>query len=41
MVQIVKKLVAQRGIFSNPSVKPGKVLSPATAEMVKEFYVSD
>jgi hypothetical protein len=30
-----------KGILSSPNVKPGKVLPPATAEMVKEFYVSD
>jgi hypothetical protein len=41
MVQTAKKLVAGKGILSSPNVKPGKVLPPATAEMVKKFYVSD
>jgi hypothetical protein len=35
-----KKLVAEKGVLSSPNVKPGKVLPPATAEMVKQFYVS-
>jgi hypothetical protein len=41
MVQTYKKLVAEKGILSSPSVESSKVLPPATAEMVKQFYVSD
>jgi hypothetical protein len=41
MVQTSKKLVAEKGLLSCPNVKPGRVLPPATAEMVKEFCVSD
>jgi hypothetical protein len=41
MVWTSKKLVAEKLILSSPNVKPGKVLPPATAEMVKQFYVSD
>jgi hypothetical protein len=41
MVSTSKKLVVEKGILSGPNVKPGKVLPPATAEMVKQFYVSD
>jgi hypothetical protein len=33
--------VTKKGILSGPSVKPGKVLPPATAEIVKQFYVPD
>jgi hypothetical protein len=33
--------VAEKGILSSPNVKSGKVLPPAIAEMVKQFYVSD
>jgi hypothetical protein len=33
--------VNKRGILSSPDVKPGKLLPPATAEIVKQFYVSD
>jgi hypothetical protein len=33
--------VAEKGILSSPNVKPGEVLPPATAEMVKQFYVPD
>jgi hypothetical protein len=40
MVQTAKKLVAEIGILSSPNLKPGKVLPPTTAEMVKQFYVS-
>jgi hypothetical protein len=36
-----KKLLVEKGILSSPNVKPGKVLPPATAEMVKQFCVSD
>jgi hypothetical protein len=35
MVWTVKELVAEKIIFSSPNLKPGKVLPPATAEMVK------
>jgi hypothetical protein len=41
MVRTSKKLVAEKGILSSPNVKPGNVLPPASAEMVKHFYVSD
>jgi hypothetical protein len=41
MVQTAKKLVAGKGILSNPNVKPSKVLPPATTEIVKKFHVSD
>jgi hypothetical protein len=33
--------VAENGILSSPNVKPGKMLPPATAEMVNQFCVSD
>jgi hypothetical protein len=33
--------VAEKRILSSLSVKPGKVLPSATAEMVKKCYVSD
>jgi hypothetical protein len=33
--------MAGKGILSRPNVKPDKVLRPATAEIVKKFYVSD
>jgi hypothetical protein len=33
--------VAEKGILSSSSVKPGKVLPRATAEMVKQLHVSD
>jgi hypothetical protein len=35
MVWTVKKLVAEKIIFSSPNLKLGNVLPPATAEMVK------
>jgi hypothetical protein len=41
MVWTSKKIVGEKGILSSPNVKPGKVLPPATAEVVKQFYVSD
>jgi hypothetical protein len=41
IVQSSKILVAEKAIWSNPNVIPGKVLPPATAEMMKQFYVSD
>jgi hypothetical protein len=41
MFQTSKKLVAGKEILSGTNVKPGKVLPPAIAEMVKQFYVSD
>jgi hypothetical protein len=34
-----EKLVAKRGILWSPNVIPGKVLSHATAAVVKRFYV--
>jgi hypothetical protein len=40
MAWAAKKLVAEKGILSSPNVKPGKVLTPVTAYMVKQFYVS-
>jgi hypothetical protein len=39
MVRTAKKLVATIGVLSTPNVKQGRVLLPATSEMVKEFYV--
>jgi hypothetical protein len=33
--------VVEKGIFLSPNVKPSKVLLPATAEMVKQFYIRD
>jgi hypothetical protein len=33
-------IVDEKGVLSIPNVKPDKVLPPATAEMVKQFYVS-
>jgi hypothetical protein len=41
IVQTAKKLVAEKGILSSPIIKLGKVLPPATAEMVEQIYVSD
>jgi hypothetical protein len=41
MVQTLKKLVLEKGILSSSSAKPGRVLPPPTAEMIKQFYVSD
>jgi GH43 family beta-xylosidase len=41
MVWTSKKLVADKGILPSPNVKPGNVLPPATAKMVKQLYVSD
>jgi hypothetical protein len=35
MVQVTDKLIGERGILPNPNVKPGKVLPPATAAVVK------
>jgi hypothetical protein len=29
--------VAKKGILSSPNVIPGRVLTPATVEMVKDF----
>jgi hypothetical protein len=40
MVQTAKKLLAMKGVLSSPNAKQGKVLPPATSEMVKLFYVS-
>jgi hypothetical protein len=33
--------VAEKDILSSSNVNPGKVLPPAKAEMVKQFFVSD
>jgi hypothetical protein len=33
--------VTEKRILLSPRVKPGEVLTPATAEMVKQFYVCD
>jgi hypothetical protein len=42
MVWTAKKLVAEKGILSSINEKPGQVLPPETAEIVKEFFfVSD
>jgi hypothetical protein len=41
IVHTSKILAAEKAIWSSPNVIPGKVLPPATAEMVKQFYVSD
>jgi hypothetical protein len=41
MARTSEKLVAEKGIMSSPNVKPGKVLPPATMEMLKQFYMSD
>jgi hypothetical protein len=30
-----------KGISSNPKVKPGKVLPPPTAKIMKLFYISN
>jgi hypothetical protein len=40
MVWIAKKLVADKGTSSNPNTKLGKVLPPATGEIVKQFHAS-
>jgi hypothetical protein len=40
-VQTAMKLVSEKLILSSPNVKIGKVLPPATAEMVKQFNVSN
>jgi hypothetical protein len=36
MIWIAKKLVAEKRI---PNVKPGKVLPPATASVMQQFYI--
>jgi hypothetical protein len=41
MVLTTKKLVTEKGILLSSTVIPGKVLLPATAEMVKQFFISD
>jgi hypothetical protein len=41
MTQTAKILLAENQILSNPNAESGKVLLPATAEMVKQFYVPD
>jgi hypothetical protein len=41
MAQTSKKLMAEKGILSSPNIKPGKVLPFTTAEIMKQFYVSD
>jgi hypothetical protein len=41
MFQTSKKLVAGKEILSSTNVKPGKVIPPTMAEMVKRFYMSD
>jgi hypothetical protein len=41
MIQTAKKLVPKKEILSSSTVKPGKLLPPATAETVKQFYISD
>jgi hypothetical protein len=41
VVWATKKILAEKGILSSPNVKQGTVLTPATIEMVKEFYVCD
>jgi hypothetical protein len=37
IVSTLKKLVAAKGIFSNPNVKAGKILTAVTASVVKHF----
>lgn len=41
MVWTSKKLAAENGISSSPTVRPCKVLPPATAKMVNQFYMFD
>jgi hypothetical protein len=41
MIQTAIKLVTEKLILSSLHVKTGKVLSPATAETVKQFKVSN
>jgi hypothetical protein len=41
MVQTAKKLMAKKRILLSLRVKSGEVLTPATAEMVKQFYICD
>jgi hypothetical protein len=41
MIQTAKKLVSGKGILSSSNMKPGKLLHPTTAEIVKQFYVPD
>jgi DNA modification methylase len=40
-IQTSKKLMAEKGIKSNPNVNPDKVLPPATNETLKQFYMYD
>jgi hypothetical protein len=39
MVQTAKKLVTEERILLSLRVKSGEVLTPATAEMVKQLYI--
>jgi hypothetical protein len=41
MVQTAKNFMAEKDIFSSPNRRPGKVLPPATADTVKQFYPSN
>lgn len=41
MVQTAKKLVTEKRILFSLRVKSSKMLTPATAEMVKQFYAYD
>ena len=41
MARRAKQLVEEKGIMCDPAPKAGKTLSPETAQLVKEFYMSE